>query len=59
MGRCLRSYGSWVMTRYPRFVMSGSHDFWDMALAPNGTILWIGRHDLVFNLWPDEDSDVM
>ena len=46
------------MTRDPQFVGSGSCDFWDVALAPNETILWIGRHALVIDLWCDEDSHV-
>ena len=50
--------GTWIVTRYPRFIRSGSRDFRDVTLASNGTIFWIGRHAFVIDLWPDKDSHV-
>jgi|UniRef100_A0A2N9GB08 hypothetical protein len=58
MGRDPRSKGSWVVTQDSQFMGSGSRDFWGVALAPNGIIIWIGCHALVVDLWPDEDSHV-
>jgi hypothetical protein len=36
VGRRPRSQGMWVVTQDPRFVVSGSRDFRDMALVPIG-----------------------
>ena len=43
------------MIRDPRFMVNGSRDFWDMVLSPSGTIIWIGRHDIVIDPLPNED----
>ena len=43
----------WVVTRDPRFLGSGSCDFWDVALASNGMIFWIGHYAFVVDLWLD------
>ena len=53
MGRCPRFQGMWVVTRDPRFLGSGSCDFWDVALASNGMIFWIGHYAFVVDLWLD------
>ncbi len=58
MGRCPRFQGTWVVIRDPRFMVSGSRDFWDVVLAPSGTIIWIGHHDIVIDPLPNEDSYV-